>query len=94
MSRSEARVRIIAAWMTSGSGRPCGPSGSASDCGSRTWRRWPGVSRRTVGELERGAIAGHDVQALRSAAAALGAVIGVRVRWNGADLDRLLASVK
>jgi transcriptional regulator with XRE-family HTH domain len=51
-----------------------------------------GVSRKAVGAVERGALGQVRVGALRSIASALDVVVDVRVRWNGADLDRLLAA--
>jgi transcriptional regulator with XRE-family HTH domain len=51
-----------------------------------------GVSRRVVSELERGHIGSQRVAELRAVARALEVTVDVAVRWNGADLDRLLGS--
>lgn len=49
-----------------------------------------GVSRRAVATLERGGARGLPLGAIESILGALGARIGVRVLWNGPELDRLL----
>ena len=54
--------------------------------------RLAGVSRRSVGDLERGLVGGAAVVVLRSVAAVLEARVDIEVRWGGADLDRLLAT--
>ena len=54
--------------------------------------RLAGVSRRSVGELERGAVGATEVAVLRAVAVALEARVEIDVRWGGADLDRLLAA--
>lgn len=51
-----------------------------------------GVGRTAVGELERGHAAGQRLDHLRAVAAALGISVDVSVRWQGADLDRLLST--
>ena len=51
-----------------------------------------GVSRRAIGELERGDLAGQRLEVLRAVAVALDATVDLGIRWNGADLDRLLAT--
>jgi len=51
-----------------------------------------GVSQQTVSRLENGALAGMGVGSLRQVAAAVGARVVVDVRWQGADLDRLLGA--
>lgn len=51
-----------------------------------------GVSRRAIGDLERGELAGQRLEVLRAVAVTLDATIDVGIRWNGADLDRLLSS--
>jgi transcriptional regulator with XRE-family HTH domain len=52
----------------------------------------PGVSQRTVSRLERGHIAGAPLGTLRRLADALGIRLTVEARWEGAELDRLLAA--
>ena len=49
-----------------------------------------GVSRRWIGELERGVLTHVSVDDLGRIAGALGASLDVRLRWNGEQLDRLL----
>lgn len=51
-----------------------------------------GVSRRAIIELERGALADQRVEVLRAVAVTLDAALDLGIRWNGADLDRLLAT--
>jgi transcriptional regulator with XRE-family HTH domain len=51
-----------------------------------------GVSRRAIGELERGLLANQRLEVLRAVAVTLDATIDLGIRWNGADLDRLLSS--
>src|SRR5689334_14747518 len=49
-----------------------------------------GVSRGTISAIERGMSAGVSFETLTGVAIALGATLDVRVRWRGAELDRLL----
>jgi transcriptional regulator with XRE-family HTH domain len=49
-----------------------------------------GVSRATISNIERGHLSTLSVQTLMKATAAVGAEIDLRVRWHGAELDRLL----
>ncbi len=49
-----------------------------------------GVSRETVSRLERGDVDGMTLQSLTRIAGALGASVFVQLRWQGANLDRLL----
>src|SRR3990172_9566568 len=55
------------------------------DVASRT-----GVSKSTIGRIERGEIAGMPLEVLVRVAAVLGARLDVSLRWNGEALDRLL----
>jgi transcriptional regulator with XRE-family HTH domain len=48
------------------------------------------VSRQLVGRLERGLTGRYPLDTVRAVASALGMSIEVRVRWQGADLDRLV----
>jgi transcriptional regulator with XRE-family HTH domain len=48
------------------------------------------LSRPTISRIERGMIHGVAVGALVRVAAALGASVDIRLRWNGEQLDRLL----
>ncbi len=48
------------------------------------------LSRTKVSRIERGQIRGMPVSDLERAATALGAVIDLRLRWRGEQLDRLL----
>jgi transcriptional regulator with XRE-family HTH domain len=48
------------------------------------------VSRAVVSRIERGLIDNIPLVTLTRAAAALGATVDVRLRWNGEQLDRLL----
>ncbi len=48
------------------------------------------VGRTVIARIERGDLAHVEVGALVSVANALGADVDVMLRWNGADLDRLL----
>lgn len=64
----------------------------------RTRRRWrqdelgsrAGLSRDPVSRLERGRLNGVTVGSLDAIANALGATLVVDLRWQGADLDRLI----
>lgn len=64
----------------------------------RRLRRWrqadlgdrAGVSRDTVSRAELGELAGLTVRSLEQLAAALDAVLVVELRWQGAELDRLV----
>jgi len=51
--------------------------------------RRAGVRRETVGRLERGAAGRYPLGILRAVATVLGADVDVRIRWQGADLDRI-----
>lgn len=51
-----------------------------------------GVTRRAIGDMERGDLAGQRLEVLRAVAVALDATIDVGLRWNGAELDRLQSS--
>ncbi len=48
------------------------------------------VSRAVISRIERGLTEAVTVGTLARAAAALGATVDVRLRWNGVQLDRLL----
>jgi len=48
------------------------------------------LSRDKIGRIERGQVAGMLVRDLDRAAAALGATVEIRIRWNGELLDRLM----
>lgn len=48
------------------------------------------LSRATISRLERGKVEEVAVGVLVRAAAALGATVDIRLRWNGEQLDRLL----
>ena len=48
------------------------------------------LSRPKISRIERGLVAGVVVGDLERAAAALGATLDIRLRWNGEALDRLL----
>jgi hypothetical protein len=48
------------------------------------------LSRPVISRIERGLIESITVGMLMRAAASLGAVVDVRLRWNGEQLDRLL----
>ena len=50
-----------------------------------------GVRRDEVIDLERGRCGGLAWHKVKAVAAALGATIGMELRWQGADLDRLLS---
>jgi len=50
-----------------------------------------GVSQQTVSRIERGRIAGGPQGTLRRVAESLGIRLTVEARWEGAELDRLLA---
>jgi transcriptional regulator with XRE-family HTH domain len=52
--------------------------------------RIAGISRSVVSRLELGRIESTCVRTLQRAAAAVGATIEIRLRWNGEQLDRLL----
>jgi transcriptional regulator with XRE-family HTH domain len=54
--------------------------------------RRAGVRRETVGRLERGAAGRYQLGVLRAVATALGADFDVRIRWQGADLDRIIGA--
>lgn len=66
----------------------------------RRHRRWTqsalashaGVSREMVSRIERGDVTGMTIGSLDRVAQALGATLGVELRWRGAGLDRLLDS--
>jgi transcriptional regulator with XRE-family HTH domain len=47
------------------------------------------VRRETVSRLERGAAGRYPLGMIRAVAAALGADVDIRVRWQGVDLDRI-----
>jgi transcriptional regulator with XRE-family HTH domain len=49
-----------------------------------------GVSRATISNIERGHLSTLSIQTLMKATAAVGGEIDLRVRWHGAELDRLL----
>ncbi|HEY8437508.1 MAG TPA: XRE family transcriptional regulator, partial [Candidatus Limnocylindrales bacterium] len=49
-----------------------------------------GISRGTVSNIERAHLSRVAIGTLVDVAAALGADVELRVRWHGADLDRLL----
>ncbi len=49
-----------------------------------------GRAQATISEIERGHVGSMTVDSVRSVAAALGATLGLEVRWRGADLARLL----
>lgn len=49
-----------------------------------------GVSREMVSRIERGDVAGMTISSLEHVAAALGATLLVQLRWQGANLDRLM----
>lgn len=49
-----------------------------------------GLSRNVISRIERGALAGMRVDALSRVVRALDASLAVEVRWQGADLDRLV----
>lgn len=49
-----------------------------------------GISRQVVSKIERGRIGEVQVKTLQRIVEALDARLDVAVRWNGADLDRLL----
>jgi transcriptional regulator with XRE-family HTH domain len=51
--------------------------------------RRAGVRRETVSRLERGAAGRYQLGALRAVATALGADVDIRLRWQGASLDRV-----
>ena len=51
--------------------------------------RRAGLRRETIGRLERGGIGRLSLDQARNAANALGATLEVRLRWQGADLDRV-----
>jgi len=51
-----------------------------------------GVSRSTLGRIERGALANVPLGTIRKVAQALGARIDTFVRWQGGDLSRLVNS--
>lgn len=51
--------------------------------------RRAGVRRETVSRLERGAAGRSALGVIRAVAAALGADVDIRIRWQGADLDRI-----
>lgn len=48
------------------------------------------LSRPVVSRIERGLLESVPIGSLVSAAAAVGAIVDVRLRWNGESLDRLL----
>jgi transcriptional regulator with XRE-family HTH domain len=52
--------------------------------------RHAGISRAVVSRIERGLIGNVQIAQLERTAAALGATLDIRVRWNGEQLDRLL----
>lgn len=56
--------------------------------------RRAGVRRETVGRLEHGAIDRYPLGTLRAVARALGAHVDVRLRWQGADLDRVVNAAR
>ena len=64
----------------------------------RRRRRWrqvdlgdrAGLSRDVVSRAERGELGGITLQSLTRLAAALGGTLAVDLRWQGADLDRLI----
>ncbi len=51
-----------------------------------------GVSQQTVSRFEAGRINGTSVGSLRRVAAAVGARVVLDLRWQGADLDRMLGA--
>ena len=51
--------------------------------------RRAGVGRETVSRLERGCLGRTPVDTLRAVASALGANVDVRLRWQGAEIDRV-----
>jgi DNA-binding XRE family transcriptional regulator len=51
--------------------------------------RRAGVRRETVGRLERGAAGRYPLGILRAVSTVLGADVDIRIRWQGADLDRI-----
>jgi transcriptional regulator with XRE-family HTH domain len=48
------------------------------------------LSRPVVSRIERGLLESVPIGSLVSAAAAVGAIVDIRLRWNGESLDRLL----
>ena len=50
------------------------------------------VSRQLVSRLERGRAGGYSLETLRAVATVLGVSVDVRLRWQGAELDRVLSS--
>ena len=54
--------------------------------------RRAGLRRETVSRLERGGLGRTPLDQARAIAGALGASIDVRLRWQGADLDRMVAA--
>jgi len=48
------------------------------------------MSRSKISRIERGLVLGMTIRDLDKAAAALGATLDIRLRWNGELLDRLL----
>lgn len=48
------------------------------------------VSREVISRLKRGGAGVSRVAAVRDIAAALGATVDIRIRWQGADIDRVL----
>jgi transcriptional regulator with XRE-family HTH domain len=61
----------------------------------RRWRQLDvalrvGVSRGTISNIERGALASVSLETSIRVAAGLGADVDVRIRWRGEHLDRLL----
>ena len=49
-----------------------------------------GVTRAAISKIERGQLESTTVRLLIRTAAALGATVDIRLRWNGEQLDRLL----
>lgn len=54
--------------------------------------RRAGIRRETVSRLERGGAGRIPIDVLRAVATALGASAEVRLRWQGADLDRVVGA--
>jgi len=51
--------------------------------------RRAGLRRETVSRLERGGLGRAPVDVVRAVATALGATVDLRLRWQGADIDRV-----
>lgn len=50
------------------------------------------VSRQLVGRMENGLAGRYPLDTLRAVASALGASVDARLRWRGAEIDRILSS--